>query len=136
MDLKAHHTCISVADLDSAAEWYRQVLGFETESRFQIPNGGALVEMLRTPGGARVELSQPAANSGGIAWQSTADSLKTRGMVHIAFEVEDVDAAFETAVAAGAKEARSPMNGMDGHRMAFVHDGEGNLIELFRPALT
>jgi catechol 2,3-dioxygenase-like lactoylglutathione lyase family enzyme len=134
MSLGLHHTCISVADLNSAAEWYKRTLGFETQTRFQIPNGGAVVEMLGTPGGARVELSQPASNSEGNAWKSTAESLETRGLTHIAFEVEDLEATYDAAIAAGAQSARAPMSGMDGHRMAFLHDNEGNLIELFLPA--
>jgi catechol 2,3-dioxygenase-like lactoylglutathione lyase family enzyme len=129
MNLRAHHTCISVADIDAATAWYGETLGFETERRFEIPSG-AKVALLRAPGGALIELTEVASSNEGIAWKDPGQALATRGMTHIAFEVDDVDASFGQVVAHGGAPVWEPRDGTGGVRMAFVHDSEGNLIEL------
>jgi catechol 2,3-dioxygenase-like lactoylglutathione lyase family enzyme len=129
MSMRAHHTCISVADIDATAEWYQRALGFETERAFQIPSG-ARVALLASPGGARVELTELGGGRDGNQWNDPPKSLEAHGLTHIAFEVEDLDGAFEAAVAHGAAAVWEPRDGMGGMRMAFLHDNEGNLVEL------
>jgi catechol 2,3-dioxygenase-like lactoylglutathione lyase family enzyme len=129
MGMRPHHTCLSVADLEATADWYQRVLGFETERAFQVPSG-ARVAWLASPGGARVELTERDGGVAGNQWNDPPKSLETRGITHLAFEVDDLEAAFGAAVASGADAVWGPRDGIGGLRMAFVHDNEGNLVEL------
>jgi predicted enzyme related to lactoylglutathione lyase len=53
------------------------------------------------------------------------------GYGHVAFAVADLDAAYDHAVARGARPVMPPCPAPEpGVRMAFVADPEGNLIEL------
>jgi catechol 2,3-dioxygenase-like lactoylglutathione lyase family enzyme len=127
--MRPHHTCISVADIDATAEWYQRVLGLQMERAFQIPSG-ARVALLASPGGARVELTELAGGSEGNQWNDPPKSLATHGLTHIAFEVDDLDGVFATAVVNGGETVWEPRGGTAGMRMAFLHDNEGNLVEL------
>lgn len=53
------------------------------------------------------------------------------GAVELAFEVEDVDAAYAAAVAAGAGGWKPPVDRPWGERTAYLVDPDGGLVELF-----
>jgi hypothetical protein len=57
IELKFHHAGVSVPDLEASIRWYRDVLGFEVEQRFEIPNARAKVAMIKR-GALRMELFQ------------------------------------------------------------------------------
>ena len=60
--------------------------------------------------------------------------MQTRGFGHVALETDDLDAAYATAIEAGATAVWEPRQSPEpGRRMAFVHDPDGNLIELIGP---
>jgi methylmalonyl-CoA epimerase len=90
----------------------------------QPPGGGARLELLayRTPAPVELDgLSQPSA----------------LGLRHIAFEVEDLDAAVEELKAAGVRMIdEKPREGAHGARIAFIHpkSTHGVLIELCQHA--
>ena len=46
IELKHHHGGVSVPDLEASIRWYREVLGFEVENRFEIPKAHAKVAMI------------------------------------------------------------------------------------------
>ena len=54
------------------------------------------------------------------------------GAVELAFEVDDVDAAWEGALQAGAQGWRPPVDRPWGERTAYLRDPDGGLVELFR----
>jgi lactoylglutathione lyase len=126
----AHHAGLTVRDLDAAQNWYRAAFGFETAMAFDLP-GGVRGAMLRTPGGAGVELFEVDEAAEGLAWADPPAALRRRGFGHVAFEVSDLDAAFAGAVDAGGAPVWDPRQSPEpGRRMAFVHDPDGNLVEL------
>jgi lactoylglutathione lyase len=132
--LAPHHVGLTVEDLDSAQAWYEQALGLKCQLRFELPNG-ALGAMLATSGGARVELFQVSGVVDRDRWLDPPTAMKTRGFGHVAFEVDDLEGAFDAIVAAGGKAVWPPRDSPEpGRRMAFVHDPEGNLLELIGPA--
>jgi len=53
--LHLHHGCLSVGDLDRSIEFYGRVLGFDLESRRQLPGGALEIAFLRR-GDDRLEL--------------------------------------------------------------------------------
>lgn len=128
--VKAHHVGLTVTDLDRAREWYERAFGLELQLAFELPDG-ARGAMLRSPDGARVELFEVEGSVDGLAGADPPSAMRTRGFGHVAFELEDLDAGYDAIVAAGGTEVWSPRASPEpGRRMAFVHDPEGNLIEL------
>jgi lactoylglutathione lyase len=129
----AHHVGLTVSDLERACAFYERALGLELQLAFELP-GGARGAMLRTPGGARVELFEVADPAKGVSGADPRDAMRTLGFGHVAFELDDLDPGYETVIAAGAREVWSPRPSPEpGWRMAFVHDLDGNLVELIGP---
>jgi lactoylglutathione lyase len=124
-----HHVGLSVADLDEAIAWYHEALGLEVEFRFEIPAlRGAMV---RSPGGLRMELLERPGSQAGINGSHPDAALLTRGYGHIALTVEGLAETYARLLDAGAAAVWEPRPSPEpGVRMAFVHDPEGNLIEL------
>lgn len=132
--VRPHHVGLTVEDLQRARTWYADALGFELQLAFELP-GGARGAMLRSGGGARVELFEVPTPRAGRAWQEPHAAMQTAGLGHVAFEVDDLDAVFAAATAAGGAEVWGPRPSPEpGRRMAFVHDLDGNLVELIGPA--
>ncbi|HVW17272.1 MAG TPA: VOC family protein [Solirubrobacteraceae bacterium] len=133
MSVAPHHVGLSVPDLDAAAAFWAAAFGFEPVLSFDLP-GGVRGAMLRTPGGAGVELFEVPGASPGLAGADPPAAMRTRGLGHVAFEVADLDAAHARALAAGATNVWEPRPSPEpGRRMAFLHDPCGNLVEMIGP---
>ena len=133
MTISAHHVGLTVTDIDRAQSWYRDALGFELQLGFELP-GGARGAMLRSRGGARVELFEVPGANPGMSWADPPTAMLTEGFGHVAFECSDLDTDFAQAIDAGAREVWGPRQSPEpGRRMAFIHDPDGNLIELIGP---
>lgn len=129
----AHHVGLTVPDLDRSLAFYGAAFGFEPELEFALP-GGARGAMLRHAGGARVELFELPGTAPGLSWADPPTAMRTRGFGHVAFGAGNLDAAYAGALAAGAEPVWEPRDSPEpGRRMAFVHDPDGNLIELIGP---
>jgi methylmalonyl-CoA/ethylmalonyl-CoA epimerase len=144
-DAVAHHVCLSVPDRDEAARWWRDVFGFQQEFAFEIPHIAACGAFLRR-GPMRIELfeirgSKPAPEER----RKPNSDLKTQGVKHVCFAVDDVQAALEKVHAAGvkvvgvARGVGKPMVEEDDPRLAdgraratafFLSDPWGALIEI------
>jgi glyoxylase I family protein len=87
--------------------------------------------MLRTPGGAGLELFEVAGAVRGLTLADPPSAMRVRGFGHVGLEVGDLDSAYATALAAGAAPVWEPRQSPEpGRRMAFIHDPDGNLVEL------
>jgi catechol 2,3-dioxygenase-like lactoylglutathione lyase family enzyme len=134
LTVRPHHAGLTVRDLDAERNWYAAAFGFQTAVAFDLP-GGVRGAMLQAQGGARVELFEVDGSAEGLAWADPAAALRRRGFGHVALEVSDLDAAFAAAIDAGGTAVWDPRQSPEpGRRMAFVHDPEGNLVELIGPA--
>lgn len=121
--VKSHHIALRVRDLQAAKRFYTQILGFPVVG--QIP--GKEIYFIGI-GGTTVELMGGAEDAEGDAPDS--------GFVHMAFEVDDVDATYRELVDKGVTFTTKPRNVGD-IRLAFFSDPDGNTLELFRsPTLT
>jgi len=120
---------LSVADLDSAKQWYANVLGTTQGFLFELAPFGVRGCFMEGHG-TGVELLERAGSGGGISGQEPPRALLTRGYGHVAFASRDLDATFAELVARGATtiwDSRpSPEPGV---RMASVPDLDGNLVE-------
>ena len=120
--LGTHHIAIKSPHFDEMKTFYSDVLGFPIVG--QIPGSPTTFIDI---GGTTIELGM------------TSDAIEAPpkvGMVHLAFEVDDVDATYEELVAKGVEFHVLPGDAT-GLRMAFFRDPDGNALELFQsPTLT
>jgi catechol 2,3-dioxygenase-like lactoylglutathione lyase family enzyme len=125
------HVGLNVADLDVMTAWYAATLGLEREFEFALDRVDFRGVMLRSPSGYRIELLHRPASVPGLQAANPVEAALTRGFGHVAFDVPDVDSAYDALLAAGAGDRMSPRPSPEpGVRMAYVADPEGNLIEL------
>jgi lactoylglutathione lyase len=126
------HAGLAVADLGASAAWFCDVFGLVPELSLTVDAIDLSIEMLIHPAfGYRIELlHRPGTGSGGKP-ANPAEAALRAGYGHVAFDVTDLDGAWDRAVARGARPVMPPCPSPEpGVRMAFVADPEGNLIEL------
>ena len=125
--MRLHHGAVIVADLDASIDWYRSILGFEVERRFEIPGQHTEVAMLKH-GDLRVELFDARGSKPAHPDRRDPNSdFRTQGNLHFAFAVADVK-----AVAAILRERGAEIvwvRDFDFGSNAFIRDNAGNLIE-------
>ena len=127
--LKLDHVGVAVESLEEALEMYSGILGLK-------PSGMEIVEeqKLRTAflplGDTEIELLESTDPEGPIGKFIAA---KGQGVQHLAFRVEDIDAALEELKAAGVRLIDEKARyGAGGARIAFLHPKatKGVLVEL------
>lgn len=112
------HVGIAVADMDAALARYRELLGVEPSVRKTMEKDGIDAAMLDL-GTTHVELIAPTRPDSTIA-----GFLEKRGegMHHVAYAVDDIDAALAQLKEQGARLLdETPRMGVMGHLVAFVH---------------
>ena len=128
------HVGLAVADLASATAWFCAVFGLEPELTLRVEPLDLSIEMLIHPvHGYRLELLHRPGSSAGPGGKPAhpGEAALRHGYGHVAFDVPDLDRAFDRAVARGARPVMPPGPSPEaGVAMAFVADPEGNLIEL------
>jgi lactoylglutathione lyase len=128
------HVGLAVADLAAQAAWFCEVFGLVRELAVRVEPLDLSIEMLIHPGyGYRVELLHRPGSVPGGKPATPAEAALRQGYGHVAFDVADLDAAYERAVARRARPVVAPCASPEaGVRMAFLADPEGNLIELLQ----
>jgi catechol 2,3-dioxygenase-like lactoylglutathione lyase family enzyme len=127
-----HHVSLSVADLDTEEAWYRAALGLtRTDERLDLPEAGVRTAVLSDGAGLRVEFTERA-GSAPVPTPDPYAATATQTFTHLALQVPDLDAAFTRLTTEhGAPAVSAPGPGATaGMRYAYIHDPEGNLIEL------
>ena len=110
---------IDVDDLERAIEFYRRALGLRLQRRLF---GGSVAEMLGAS--AKIYLTVKAAGSSAVyEGPPIRDYARHWTPVHLDFEVDDVAAAVERAVAAGAT--------LEGHIYSFGWGQQATLSDPF-----
>lgn len=148
MLLSIDHINIVVKDLEAMIRFYSEALGFTVTKRVTISGewidrtvglSGVKgdVVYLDLPAGPRVELIRYISPMG--LEPAGLDLPNTIGLRHMAFRVEDIDAAVERAKRAGASFLSSIQTVPDSQvtyaggvrkRLVYFRDPEGNLLEL------
>jgi methylmalonyl-CoA/ethylmalonyl-CoA epimerase len=113
-----HHVGIAVEDLEEAVGTYERLFGGRLEGRGTIP--GQRVEAVSLViGSGRVELVAALDGDSPVA---RFLARRGPGMHHIAYEVDDVQAALDGLAEAGAQLIdEEPHEGLFGLQVAFVH---------------
>jgi lactoylglutathione lyase len=126
------HVGLAVADLAAEASWFCEVFGLVRELALRVEPLDLSIEMLIHAGlGYRLELLHRPGSFAGGKPGTPAEAALHHGYGHVAFDVADLEAVFDRAVARGARPVMPPCPSPEpGVRMAFVTDPEGNLVEL------
>ena len=109
---------MAVDDLDEALDTYTRLFGAEVEHRATVPDQGVEAAAVLV-GDSRVELLAPTGEDTPVG-----KFLASRGpgMHHVAYEVDDVQAALAALVANGAELIDEvPREGLFGLEVAFLH---------------
>lgn len=128
---KLNHVAIVVPDLESATATYRDVLGAQVTEAMDLPEHGVTTVFVELPN-TKIELLLPLGDSSPIA--KFLERNPSGGMHHVCYEVDDIYAARDKLVAAGARVLGDgePKNGAHNKPVLFLHPKDfcGTLIEL------
>jgi len=111
---------LTVRDADKALEFYKNALGAEVQSVARMPNGKIMHALLRV-GDSMLMLNEEAPEYGALSPLSTGGTGVT---IHI--YTDNVDAAFNRAVSAGAQVKMPVMDQFWGDRYGLVADPFGH----------
>ena len=128
---RLNHVAIAVHDLDAASRVYRDMLGAELSAPLPQPEHGVTVVFITLPN-TKVELLEPLGESSPIAGFLARNP--EGGIHHICYEVDDIGAARDRLIAAGARVLGppEPKIGAHGKPVIFLHPKDfcGTLVEL------
>ena len=128
---RLNHVAIVVSDLPEAVARYRDALGAEVGPPQDLPEHGVRVVFVTLPN-TKVELLEPLGEGSPV--EGFLGKNASGGIHHVCYEVDDILAARDRLVGAGARVLGSgePRIGAHGKSVLFLHpkDFNGTLIEL------
>lgn len=143
--LRTNHTSFTVSDLDRTVAFFRDALGFEVTSK--APRDRTAIETVTGVAGGDVMIAYvrgPDHSLELIEYLAPADrgQVQSRpcdtGFAHVAYDVDDVDA----AVAAAGEHGFDPIGGIyvidkgpnTGSRVVYLRDADGITVEFIEKA--
>ena len=127
------HIGIAVNDLDAAVELYGGSFDMAEQHRETVEEQGVEAILLEV-GEGHIELIKPLGPDTGVAKFIERNG---EGMHHVAYQVDDIDAALQQVRDAGLRLIdEEPRTGIRGSRVAFLHPKStgGVLTEIVEPA--
>ena len=127
------HIGVAVEDLDGAIELYARYFQMREQHRETVEEQGVEAILLEV-GDGHIELIKPLGPDTGVAKFIERNG---EGMHHVAYAVDDIDAALQRVRDAGLRLIdEEPRIGIRGSRVAFLHPKStgGVLTELVEPA--
>jgi methylmalonyl-CoA/ethylmalonyl-CoA epimerase len=127
------HIGIAVTDLDAAVQLYGGGFDMAEQHRETVEEQGVEAILLEV-GEGHIELIRPLSDDTGVAKFIERNG---EGMHHVAYQVDDIDAALEKVREAGLRLIdEKPRIGIRGSRVAFLHPKStgGVLTEIVEPA--
>ncbi|HEY3758030.1 MAG TPA: VOC family protein [Opitutaceae bacterium] len=120
---KLLHTRVRVNDIESTLRFYQEALGLKVARRHLSPRGAQLA-FLQTPGSEEeIEICQ-LPGSPSVSVQPD--------LMHLAFEVDDMDRFVAGLAAKGFKLSDGPSKSGSGSVIAFIDAPEGYEVELIQ----
>ena len=126
--MKLGYCIVYVQDVPSAVAFYERAFGLVCRFRHESQQ---YAEM-ETGGTALAFADEGFVASSGIAFQINRRSAVAAG-IEIGLVSDDVQAAFDVAVAAGAEAVIAPMRKPWGQTVSYVRDCNGVLVEICSP---
>ena len=128
---RLNHVAIAVPDLDAAVAQYRDMLGAVVSEAVDQVEHGVTTVFIELPN-TKIELLHPLGEASPIA--GFLEKNQAGGIHHICYEVDDIIAARDRLVAAGARVLGDgePKIGAHDKPVLFLHpkDFSGTLVEL------
>ena len=128
---KLNHVAIAVPDLAAASAQYRDGLGADVSAQRALPEHGVTAVFVTLPN-TKIELLHPLGEGSPI--EAFLQRNPGGGIHHLCYEVDDIGAARDRLVAAGARVLGdgAPKVGAHGLPVLFLHpkDFAGTLVEL------
>ena len=132
MNLSLSTCFVQVQDPDAALAFYRDVLGLEV--RNDVANEGFRWITVGSPAQPGVSIVLSNYVNGSPDDVDTVAALLAKGAMNgVNFNTEDLDAAFEKVVAAGAEIVQEPMEQFWGTRDFALRDPSGNMVRVDQP---
>ncbi len=120
---KINHIGIAVASLEATIPFYRDTLGMDFAGIEVVAGQKVRVAMLQV-GESKIELLEPTSEDSPVARFIEKNGA---GIHHIAYEVEDIEAAIAVLLNDGARMIdETPREGAHGTRIAFIHPKSSN----------
>ena len=117
------HTRFRVSDMEKSISFYRGILGMEVVAQKTSPRGSKLV-FLNFPGmDCELEL---------CSFPGSGNVHVPEDLVHLAFEVDDLERCMEKLEAAGIPVTEGPIKSSNGTRFIFTEDPDKYEIELMQ----
>ena len=134
MTISLQYTNITVNDVDESIGFYRDALGLEV--RNDVASGDYRWVTLGSEGqeSAEIVLSVPHAGRSEADGDALQEPLAKGVLPIIVFRSDDVDAAFETARAAGAEVLQEPISQAWTPRDCAFRDPSGNTVRIMQNA--
>jgi len=141
--LDTQHVGLTVNSLDTALEFWCEVMGFELAARRSLGSGPAMenivgvpgvdldIAIVVAPGGLRIELLEYLSPDDRQVYRPRSCDV---GSVHIAFGVSDLDQMLTRVEAAGWNRLGVPQSLPNGTRVMYVRGPEGHTLELMQLA--
>jgi methylmalonyl-CoA/ethylmalonyl-CoA epimerase len=128
---RLNHVAIVVPDLDAATAIYRDTFGATVSEPLELPDHGVTTVFVELPN-TKIELLHPLGERSPIS--RFLHKNKSGGMHHICYEVDDILAARDQLIDAGATILGDgePRTGAHGKPVLFLHPRDfcGTLVEL------
>ncbi len=118
---KLLHTRMRVSDMDQTIAFYRDVLGLEVLERHTSPRGSHLAFLAVPNSEELIEL---------CSFPPSGPVTVQEDLVHLAFEVENLDDTVAQLTAKGVKITDGPTRSSSGSRFLFIDAPDGYEIEL------
>ncbi|MBM4134543.1 MAG: VOC family protein [Nitrospira sp.] len=118
---KLLHTRMRVSDMDQTIAFYRDVLGLDVLERHTSPRGSHLAFLAVPNSEELIEL---------CSFPPSGPVTVQEDLVHLAFEVEDMNDTIAQLTAKGVKITDGPTRSASGSRFLFIDAPDGYEIEL------
>jgi lactoylglutathione lyase len=115
------HTRFRVSDMDKSISFYRDILGMEVIEQKASPRGSKLVFFKFPEMDCELEL---------CSFPDSGSVHVPEDLVHLAFEVDDLEVCIDKLNAAGVPITEGPLESSNGTRFIFTEDPDKYEIEL------
>ena len=120
------HVTLIVADIEASRQFYVSMLGMKEKSRPDFDFDGAWFEIDTV----QIHVTIASDLAGLAGWGDRKVKAISRGH-HIAFAVDDVEAAHQRVLSLGIEVGDGPKTRPDGAFQLYIYDPDGHLVELF-----
>ena len=117
------HTRFRVSDMDKSIYFYRDILGMKVVEQKNSPRGSKLVFLKFPDMDCELEL---------CSFPDSGNVHVPEDLVHLAFEVDDLERCIERLKVAGVLVTEGPTESSNGTRFIFTEDPDKYEIELMQ----